>query len=359
MTNDQGMTNDQAPMAEAGRASLEHPPSPGATGQPALGPRRSAVNASWSLELGHYMGIGHWSLVMLLDGRHPANAPTSTLPRSNASTLRRWFVLALLTLFTAGFLHAENLASLFDQANKLYEQAKYDGAANAYQKLVQSEPASAALYFNLGNAWFKAGQSGRAIAAYRQAERLAPRDPNLRFNLNFVRKKVTGAESAPAESWRRWLATLTLNEWTALAMGASWLWFLLLALRELRPTLRRTLSGYTTTAGVAAILLGAILASALYDQSRVKQAVIIATNAVIRYGPLEESQVFYQLRDGSEVTVLDEKELSLGGKSQTWLQVQDALHRIGWVQRDQVILLSNAPGAKPIQQLLSSAAVNH
>ena len=236
---------------------------------------------------------------------------------------------------------AESTASVFDQANKLYEQGKYTEAAMAYEKLAGVASASPALYFNLGNAWFKAGQSGRAIAAYRHAEILSPRDPSLRFNLNFVRKKVSGSDAVPAETWRRWLGTLTLNEWTALAIGAFWVWFLLLALRELRPVLRKNLSGYTATAGASALILAAGLATVIYDQFRIKEAVVVATNAVVRYGPLEESQVFYQLRDGSEVTVLDEKDLAVGEKKQSWLQVQDATRRVGWVQRDQVILLAN------------------
>src|SRR5205807_2224324 len=151
------------------------------------------------------------------------------------------------------------------QANKLYEQGKYGEAAAAYEKLARADPTSPALYFNLGNAWFKAGQSGRAIAAYRQAERLAPRDPNLRFNLNFVRKKVSGSDSAPPENWQHWLMTLTLNEWTALAMSAFWLWFLLLALRELRPGLRKNLSGYTATAGLATLVLVGCLSTVFYE----------------------------------------------------------------------------------------------
>jgi hypothetical protein len=258
-------------------------------------------------------------------------------------------VLLSVTCFGAAAPGAESVASGFDQANRLYEQGKYAAAAATYEKLLQSEPNSAALYFNLGNAWFKAGQSGRAIAAYRQAERLAPRDPNLRFNLSFVRKKVSGSDAAPPESWQHWLATLTLNEWTTLGTGAFWLWFLLLALRELRPGLRKSLSGYTATAGLAAALLAGCLATALYEHSSLKEAVVVATNAVVRYGPLEESQVYYQLRDGSEVTVLDEKDLTVGDKKQSWLQVQDATRRVGWVQRDQVILLAEAQPLKPLR----------
>src|SRR5689334_19162351 len=83
----------------------------------------------------------------------------------------------------------QTTAPSFEEANKLYEQGKYAEAAAAYENLAPAHNGSPALYYNLGNAWFKAGQNGRAIAAYRKAEMLSPRDPNLRFNLNFVRKK--------------------------------------------------------------------------------------------------------------------------------------------------------------------------
>jgi len=261
-------------------------------------------------------------------------------------------LLALIVFFSAT-AHADNPATAFEQANKLYEQGKFEQAATAYEKLVPSEPAAPSLYFNLGNAWFKAGQSGRAIVAYRQAEKLAPRDPNIRFNLNFVRKKVSGSDSVPSDGWQHWLGALTLNEWTALAMGAFWLWFFLLALRELRPGLRKNLSGYTGISGVATVALAGCLAATAYAHFRVKEAVVIATNAVVRYGPLEESKVYYQLRDGSEVTVLDEQDLAIGDKKQSWLQVEDATRRVGWVQRDQVILLAATPAAKPVTGYVS------
>jgi tetratricopeptide (TPR) repeat protein len=233
----------------------------------------------------------------------------------------------------------QTAAPSFEEANKLYEQGKYAEAAAAYEKLAPAHNGSPALYYNLGNAWFKAGQNGRAIAAYRKAEMLSPRDPSLRFNLNFVRKKVLGSDTLPTLGWRRWLMALTLNEWTALAMAAVWLWFLLLALRELRPSLRTGLRGYTATTGLAAVALAGCLALARHERSATREAVVTVPNAVVRYGPLEESKVSYQLPDGAEVRVLDETDLTVGGKKQSWLQVQDAGRRQGWLQSDQVILL--------------------
>jgi hypothetical protein len=239
-------------------------------------------------------------------------------------------------LVAPGGLRAADLLPAFDQANRLYEQGQYTNAAIAYDKLIEAGHGSTTLYFNLGNAWFKAGQPGRAIAAYRHAERLAPRDPNVRFNLQFTRKQVTGGESRSRPIWQRYLQALTLNEWTVLAVCGWWLWFGLLALGEWKSDLRRALRGYTATAGGIAGVLVVSLGVALREASVARDAVVIVPTAVVRRGPLDESQVFYQLRDGSEVTVLDEKP---GTAKDSWLQVRDEARRIGWLKRDQVVLL--------------------
>ena len=90
---------------------------------------------------------------------------------------------------------------------------------------------------------------------------------------------------------------------------------------------------------MAALLLGAGLAAAAYARTRVTEAVVIEPQAVVRYGPLDESQVAFQLRDGSEVIVLDAKVIAVGDRKQTWLEVREAAGRAGWIKRDQVVIL--------------------
>ena len=241
----------------------------------------------------------------------------------------KFLLVLLLSVATAC---AADFSAAFEQANKLYEQGKYDEAAAAYQAVLQQGAVSPIVFFNLGNAWFKAGQTGRAIAAYRQAEHLAPRDPNVRFNLQFARKKVTGSDGRVGDNWLR---NLTLNEWTWIAIAAYWIFFLLLAIRELRPALRASLRGASILAGLALLVAGGLLLAAY--RAPTTGAVVVSPNAVVRYGPLDESQVFYQLRDGSELTILDQKR---SGESQTWLQVRDASRRVGWLKQQEVIVIS-------------------
>jgi tetratricopeptide (TPR) repeat protein len=252
-------------------------------------------------------------------------------------------VFAVLLLSCLSLLAADFSAG-FDQANKLYEQGKYEEAAGAYQALIQQGAISPAIYFNLGNAWFKAGQTGRAIAAYREAEQLSPRDPSVRFNLQFARKKVTGSEIRTGGGWRDAVNNLTLNEWTIAAVIAFWIWFMVLILREVRPAWRTGLRNTSVTLGLVFLAAAGLFYASYHAETHANSAVVVSPNAIVRYGPLDESQVFYQLRDGSEVNVLDEKRT---GEKQSWLQVQDASRRTGWVKKQDVIMINGGSTVMP------------
>jgi len=236
-----------------------------------------------------------------------------------------------LMLLVFGFTfpsRAEVSAIDFDFANKLYEQGKFAEAASAYEKLLRSGKASLALYYNLGNAFFKAGQLGRALAAYHQAEQLAPRDPDLRANLRFARNQVQGP-TLMIPKWQEWLTHLSLDEWSWLAAGSFWIWLLLLTFGQWRPAFKPTLRNYTVGLGVITALLSACLAIALQLRSS-PAAIVISHEAVVRQAPIDEAQSAFTVHDGAELEVLDRKD--------DWLQVSSDPRRLGWVRRDQVLL---------------------
>lgn len=237
-----------------------------------------------------------------------------------------WCLLALLS----GRMECRAVdlsPAAFDQANKLFDQGKYAEAAAAFQELLKSSNVATAIYFNLGNAWFKAGQIGRAVAAYHQAEHLAPRDPDLRANLQFARNQVQGPTLAPTR-WHVFLGRLTLNEWTLLAAAAAWSWLAVLALTQLRPAWKPGLRNASIGLGAATVILGAGLAAAWQARS-LPVAVVISKDAAVRQGPLDESPTVFTLHDGAEARILDRKD--------DWLQVTTDPKRIGWLKRDQVL----------------------
>ncbi len=253
----------------------------------------------------------------------------------SASACCRFLSLSLLVVALSPLCaRAAVSAAAFDAANRLYEEGKFAEAVSAYETLAQPGQVSAALYFNLGNAYFKSGQIGRAIAAYRAAQQITPRDPDLRANLQFARNQTPSPTLLPSR-WQRWLSRLTLDEWTLLAAGAVWLWLLLLAVLQWRPTLRPVLRGYVFSLAVLAALLCACVAAALGETRLIHTAIVVAPEATVRYGPLAESPAAFTVHDGAELRVLDHKD--------EWLQVSAGPGRIGWLRRDQTLLASSKP----------------
>jgi tetratricopeptide (TPR) repeat protein len=234
-------------------------------------------------------------------------------------------------LTAAGSGRAEDALAAFDQANRLYEQGQFTNAATAYQNLIRAGHDSATLYFNLGNAWFKAGEAGRAILNYRLAERLAPRDPDIRANLRLTRDLVHGQPLPPPPWWRRLSRRFTLNEWAGATGAALWLCFGALVLGELRADRRRLARRWAAGFGLVALLAGGALWGQWLERRLRVEAVVIAKQAVVRYGPLEVSPELQKVEDGAELEVLDQKD--------GWLQVGGLARGTGWIRQSEVLLV--------------------
>jgi tetratricopeptide (TPR) repeat protein len=229
-------------------------------------------------------------------------------------------------------LRAESASEAFNQANKFYEEGKYAQAAAAYGKIVQAGTVSPALYFNLGNARLKAGQVGWAIRAYRQAEVLAPRDPDIRANLQIARSQAGMlAPALPGDRWTRWVTRLTLNEWTLAAAAVAALFFIVLTAREIWPAFRKSGSALAGGLGFACLCLAACLGLAADQRLIAKSSVVVVPEAVARRGPLPESQSAFTVHDGAELLVLE--------SDGDWLQVSDAARHIGWLQQKEVAFI--------------------
>src|SRR5215468_6877297 len=125
--------------------------------------------------------------------------------------------------------------AMFFRANHLYADGRYADAAAEYEHVLESGVASANLYFNLGNAYLKAGDVGRAVLAYERARRLAPGDPDVRANLAFARGEDAGGDESPR--WTRvtfpLAAVWSSDTLVAVVAAAWWALFLLLAVRLL------------------------------------------------------------------------------------------------------------------------------
>ena len=269
------------------------------------------------------------------DGRDAFHRVPDRTRTTWKSSLPLLLVSAMLCL--QGFA-AENLPAQFEAANKLYDQGKFADAADAYSKLLSSGTVSPALYFNLGNAFFKSSQMGRAITAYRQALELSPRDADIRANLQFARNQIQGPTLKP-RIWENWLNGLTTNEWTVLTAGSLWICFGLLAAGKVWPRLRLTLRSWILAVSILTVLLGGCLVFVL--GGRATDTAVVTRDVTVHNSPLEESPTAFKANDGAELQVLD--------RWNEWLQVSAGPRRTGWIKQTEVVLLN---GASPMRETI-------
>ncbi len=217
------------------------------------------------------------------------------------------------------------------RANRLYEAGDFAAAAEAYQSLIDGGLRNSLLYYNLGNAWFKQGDLGRAILNYRRAARLAPRDPDIRANLSLARAQTVDAIEAGSRAPLQELVTLaqtwlTLNEMALLTLG---LWFavavLVIARSHTAPGRRRTLWQSLLVAAALLLFLSLpLFAGRLYEERTRPAAVVIAPEVNVTSGPGEQYVTEFTLHSGAEVRLIERRDywvrLTLpGGQLQGWV----------------------------------------
>ncbi len=135
-------------------------------------------------------------------------------------------ILILLAMILPSSLHAQDLAvavSDFDEGNRRYRMGDYQGAVGSYERALNHGFASEALYYNMGNAYFRLDEIGQAVRYYEKARRIAPAIPELEHNLTIAREQTVDSFSRlPEPFWMPvWSALLrTLGSIGLFLIGA-------------------------------------------------------------------------------------------------------------------------------------------
>jgi DNA uptake lipoprotein len=157
------------------------------------------------------LGIPLKSLQVIL--RHTS----TSLGMTGNRTLTIFFCL-ILGIASSVFAQSD---AEFAKANQEYAQGNFKEAVSGYETLVRSGQWSATVFYNLGNAYFRAGDFGRAILNYERALALEPHHPEATANLQIARDEARALEMQ--RSWpERYLRFASINQSIITAAVAFW-----------------------------------------------------------------------------------------------------------------------------------------
>jgi len=240
--------------------------------------------------------------------------------------------LFLLVLTFNGILGmAQDPDSLFVQANELYRQENYTEALKAYEEIEAMDQESWALYYNIGNIHYKMNRVAPAIFYYEKALKLRPDQQDVRFNLEFANQMVLdNIEPLPRNLGQRFMDAvilkLTYETWAKIAVGLAFLFALLFLMYHFSYSTGKK-RFYFITSIITVILVTTSVFFAFRNQLYVKnnrEAIIFATEAEVMNAPTTTSETYFELHEGTKVTVLESLD--------NWKKIRIADGKIGWIE---------------------------
>lgn len=248
----------------------------------------------------------------------------------HTSIAKYLLICCLTTLFCqmAGAVPAAK--NLVKQGNDAYAGAQYNQAADLYEQALAQGVESAALYYNLGNAYYRLQKTAPAILNYERALRLQPHNKAAQSNLQLAKDRIANPiDELPEVFYRRWWAAVlgllpsglwaggaVLFLWLAAGLGAL---FLLSAMAKQKKR--------TFTSAIACLVLAVLLHVVAYNRHQAETAnnfaVVMQPAVALKKGPSDSSEGIAELPEGTKVRTNE--------RVNGWVRIILTDNREGWV----------------------------
>ena len=221
-------------------------------------------------------------------------------------------------------------------ADSAYAEADYATAAHIYEQLIAEYGESAAVYYNLGGAYYKMDEIARSILNYERALLLDPSNEDAKFNLDLARSKAVDKNAVMTELFFvRWYhdfaAIMSADAWAK----ASILCFIIcIACFTLFifGKKRKTKKIIFTFALLS--LLGCVCANVMASGQAAKlkhreNAIIMEPSVTVRSTPSANGTELFVLHEGKKVTIKDDS-------MKAWKEIEIEDGNIGWLPAESI-----------------------
>ena len=240
--------------------------------------------------------------------------------------------LIILLLLSINSVFASEVDTLMNQANQMYQNKEYDEAIEKYQAILDLEYSSAALYYNLGNAYYRSGKIGFAILNYERGLKLEPDDEDIQNNLETVKARtIDRIKEVPQifiVDW--WISFITMFSAITLQLLVIFFYLLLLVSVTIffitkQKRIQRYLL-YSSLAGLLGAIFFTIILFANVSRETSEEFAILTKNTIAaKQSPDESSNDLFVVHEGLKVAVTTQ----FG----EWIEIKLYDGKVGWLPK--------------------------
>lgn len=236
-------------------------------------------------------------------------------------------------------------SSLTERADSAYSADKFTDALSLYKEALETDGPSASLWYNIGNTYYRLGETGHAVAAYERSLRLDPTDDDARANIQFVlantidRPGDTGSFISNSADAIAAAATANAWAWITLAIFAVAMSLVAIYFFGRGVAVRKTGFFGSILLFIAAAASGAIAFRAASNSSSRDRAVVIAGSTILSTSPREpkdRTEEAMLLHEGTRVVILDSVASPADTTGLKWYDVSIDNHHRAWIKSTDV-----------------------
>lgn len=242
--------------------------------------------------------------------------------------------LFFLFVFFAISSQAQN-EDLFEAGNTAYNKGDYEKAVSSYESIINNGETSAAVYFNLANAYYKLNRVAPSIYYYEKALQLEPNDADINNNLALARNLVIdeigeNERSGLSRIWNNMVAGLGYNQWGWAAVIFSFIFAISFAIYYYsnRSLFKRIFFSLSLFSAFLALIFLVFAFQQKGKYSDNNYAIIFAAESPVREEPTLRSSESFFLHEGTKIEVLE--------TYQNWIKFELANGIQGWMIKDDV-----------------------
>ena len=244
------------------------------------------------------------------------------------------FKLIILILSYPVFAASENMSIHYEKGLDAYRNNQHDLAIQEFETILNNNWDSPELYFNLGNAFYRIGNTSGAVWAYESCLKITPTHSDAEYNLRLANLNVKDRVDLPDPPiYLKWY--MGIKERYAPSMWINITLFILLIL-SLLTTVSRILSSvwlnYIQSMFITLFFCSLFFTlHSIWTENSVNQGVIYYPVVEIRSEPNKFSARLFEVHEGLKVLV--------NQTSENWVEIELLDGKAGWIENHQIRLI--------------------
>ncbi len=232
------------------------------------------------------------------------------------------------------FAVTENMNLHYEKGVNAYRNNQYDLAIQEFEAILDNNWDSPELYYNLGNAYYRNGNTSGAVWAYESCLRLSPIYADAEYNLKLANLKVKDRVELPAPPiYLKWYMGIKEHYTSSIWINIT---LFILLLFSLSMTIPRILS-FVSLNYIPGLFVTLFFCSlffslhSIWTDNSVNQGIIYYYSVEARSEPNKYSARLFEVHEGLKVLV--------NQISEDWVEIELLDGNAGWIENHQIRLI--------------------